>query len=333
MKVTDVIKAFVGCLLALAICASGATATLLERTVYPIHIFPDGDAPIIARVDLTARAAAELAPADDDNATEDWRSITIPTPYQGYISAGSVTKGFQLKEDTPAHYLPESTAPLLTDLAIGDRFEVLDATGDWLLIAMHKPIVGYIQLISTHVPTMSHLPAPPQPKRVVGFYDTIGSDAFESLPEEVGSWKPADSATAPRTDQRAANADLPVSQVRSVYPKTTTYPKEVSQTEDLIVLPENTQAAEARSASGARSELRTIQGILRRSTDRPDAPFPLYLESSTGRLLAFVDLSQIYIADTQTYVGKRLSVDGSTYSDTASKGTTIIRAQNLQILD
>lgn len=136
----------------------------------------------------------------------------------------------------------------------------------------------------------------------------------DSLPPENVTWRPA---RAHRTE-----AD----------PKPASTPETSSPLADPIMVPaDQTQAREAAPELASDKVPRLLAGQLLREIEADGPSYPIRLRSPEGRLIAYVDLSGIYIPDVDPYLGEKVYIRGQVHPLPGTSGQLVILAENLRL--
>ena len=98
-----------------------------------------------------------------------------------------------------------------------------------------------------------------------------------------------------------------------------------------MVTTDNTQAREATPDLGPAKTPRLLTGQLVRQIEVDGPGYPIRLKSPEGRLIAFVDLSGIYMPDIDPYLGKKVYLRGQIHPLPNASGQLVILAETLRL--
>lgn len=101
--------------------------------------------------------------------------------------------------------------------------------------------------------------------------------------------------------------------------------------EGIVVNQQNTQAREATSPIGPAKTPRLLTGQLIRQIEVDGPGYPIRLKSPEGRLIAFVDLSGIYLPDLDPYLGQKVYLRGQIHPLPNTSGQLVILAETLRL--
>lgn len=339
-------------LLGVALCLSarGSREILLQ-------LAPEPDAPVIAKITATEKVILDAAPARR-NAELGWRQLALPTPFEGYVPKATINKDFSITSGTLIRYLPDSNSAEITEVASGDRYEVVREQGDWATVRFDKPVTGYFLLEATRsgapvgidpktprspgrtipapsvpfaesaqpsVPMVEPL-AIPAPRRPVNPDEPISQLDPGSLPPENVVWQPAAAAARSEGEGEGESESEGVAAARS---------EGEGEIEgvSIMVTPEQTQARETAPELGPDKTPRLLTGQLVRQIEADGPGYPIRLKSPEGRLIAFVNLSGIYLPDIEPYLGRKVYLKGQVHPLPEARGQLVILAENLRLAD
>lgn len=291
---------------------------------------PDASAPVLTRMVATEKVLLDAAPASENR---DWNKLDLKIPFEGYVPAASLNKSLAVTPNTPVHYLPDASSATLTLVQDADVYEVKKVKDDWATIEIHKEITTYFQRAATSLeapaasttlipaaplpavepapPMLNPAPAPetipaPAPETTPPAFDpnlSVGITAPEHLPPENVVWNKATTVPGPakRNPIPKAPAVSPGPLVEPITPPA----------DNIMVSTANTQARETRKKTPAADQPhRLLTGTLVREIENRGAAYPLRLESADGRLIAYVDMSGIFISDLSAYLDQRVVLRG-----------------------
>lgn len=291
---------------------------------------PDADAPVLTRMVATEKVLLDAAPASGNS---DWRTLDLKIPFEGYVLAASLNKSLAVIHNTPVHYLPDASSATLTLVGDGDVYEVKRVKGDWATVEIHKEITTYFQAAATPVeapaatstlipaaPLPAVEPAPPvldlapaepvpAPEPIATAFDpnlSVGITAPEHLPPENVVWSKATTVPGPAKRNPVPAPETPTESSAPIVEANT------PPTDNIMVSTRDTQAKEApkQTPPSADQPHRLLTGTLVREIETRGAAYPLRLKSADGRLIAYVDMSGIFISDLSAYIGQRVVLRG-----------------------
>lgn len=289
---------------------------------------PDTSAPVLTRMLATEKVLLDAAPASENS---DWNKLDLKIPFEGYVPAASLNKSLAVIQNTPVHYLPDASSATLTLVQDADVYEVKKVKDDWATIEIHKEITTYFQAAATSLeapaasttlipaapitlddpqpPMLTLDPAEPMsdPETMPPAFDpnrSVGITAPEHLPPENVVWSKATEVPGPARRNPVPEASEE-SQAPIVEPAT-------PPTANIMVSAGNTQAKEnpKKAPRPADQPHRLLTGTLVREIDTRGASYPLRLKSADGRLIAYVDMSGIFISDLSAYLDQRVVLRG-----------------------
>ncbi len=336
-------------LASLCLCSSAQAAKEIL-----LRLQPAADAPVIAKLTASEKVILDTAPAPS-NAALGWRQIALPTPFEGFVPVATLGKNFEIVEGTPVHYLPTANAAQITRVEAGDTYEVVRVKEEWATVRFRKNIIGYFiddsieeialapsirsggfsrhlqqpdtaaEAAATERSAPTPAPAPvaiPAPRTRVNPDQPISQLNPDTLPPENVIWQPARSGhQPPNTAAEAAATPAP----RISNPE--------SRITDLIVSPDQTQAREAAPDLGPAKEPRLLTGTLQRQLDKAGPNYPIRLRSPEGRLIAYVDLSGIYISDLSPYLDQKVYIRGQIHPIPDRHNLLVILAEEIRLAE
>ena len=98
-----------------------------------------------------------------------------------------------------------------------------------------------------------------------------------------------------------------------------------------MVTPDHTQAREDTPDLSPAKTPRLLTGKLARQIEVDGPGYPIRLKSPEGRLIAFVDLSRIYLPDLGPYLGQKVYLRGQVHPLPNSSGQLVILAETLRL--
>ena len=283
-----------------------------------LRLQPDEAAPVVKRIVATEKVLLDAAPVADASA---WHQLELMLPLEGYVPTAALTKNFKIVENTPVHFLPSANAFELTTIEPGDRYEIREAEAEWTRLTFQKTLNGYFSAdasptdidtteareFSAPEPPTLELPESPGPTdedhRAEVRFDPDASVSTlnpDELPPENVVWKAAPRSPAP-TRQPQPRAVEPI-------------PSAPALPDGIMVGPSETQAREKNTsteAPEADQPSRRLTGILVREIREDGPAYPIRLRSPEGRLIAYVDLSEIFINDLSPFINSQVDLRGS----------------------
>jgi hypothetical protein len=304
------------------------TGPLLSAENIVLRTQPDASAPAITRMIATEKVLLEAAPASENS---DWKKLDLKIPFEGYVPAASLTKSLAVIQNTPVHFLPDAASDTLTSVRDGDVYEVKRVKDDWATIEIHKEITTYFQVAATpekassatttlipaaplplvkpEPPVLTLSPAEPMtaPETTSPAFDpnlSVGITAPDQLPPENVIWSKATTMPGP-----ARRNPVPTTPVVSPAPPVEPIMPPAS---NIMVSTSNTQARETtkKAPPSADQPHRLLTGTLVREIETRGTTYPLRLKSPDGRLIAYVDMSGIFISDLSAYLDQRVVLRG-----------------------
>lgn len=290
-----------------------------------LRLRPDNAAPVFTRIIATEKVLLDAAPAGDN-----WKTLQLKIPFEGYVPTATLTKGMDIVLDTPVHFLPSANSDVLTKAEEGDIYELLRAKDGWTTVGYKKQLKTYFQ--GSALPSPAPEPVPEAPVLDLGFTEPapntspafnpdaeVGRTSVDELPPGNVVWK-----SAPRTP----NAVIPQPQPRAV-----DLPEEAPLLPDgIMVSPAETQAREATPETPESDKpLRLLTGTLVREITTDGPAYPVRLRSPEGRLIAYVDFSGIFIEDLKPYLDQRVFLRGQIFPVQTNNSQLVIFAQEIRL--
>jgi hypothetical protein len=319
----------------------GLSLAHAETNELLIRLQPEANSPVVSRVIATEKVVLDAAPAEDPaKAAEGWQQLELALPLEGYVPVATLSKNFEITENTPVRYLPTPESQLVTYVESQDQYEVVRAEGDWATVKFVKPVTGYFLALAPADSTRSapelspgSAPKPPvlnlepadptpvapgtslafDPNKAVGMTDP------SHLPPENVIWKSA---------PRVPTAPLRQPRPRAVQPPAAAPPLP----EGIMVGPAQTQAREAQTSKPeSEKPLRLLTGILVREINRDGPAYPIRLKSPEGRLIAYVDFSAIFVPDLDPFLGQRVYLRGQIFPLKPNDSQLVIYAEEIRL--
>ncbi len=299
-----------------------------------LRLQPAADAPVVAEILATEKVRIDAAPVPG---LPDWLQLALPLPLEGYIPTAALNKRLSLGEGTSVHTLPSTTALVLATLGADDPFTIAEAEDDWTRITFEKVVTAYFPSASQNAPVQPDpasawiAPEPPtlelptdttpllqQPDRRLDGSGPVSTLRPDQLPPENVVWK-----AAPRNP-----APIRQPQPRAYTPR----PAAPDLPEGIMVDPAETQAREPAAIEPPAPDqpLRRLTGILVREIDEEGPAYPIRLHSPEGRLIAFVDLSELFIRDLGPFLGQPVELRGPLLPLSPTNRQLVIFARELR---
>ena len=296
----------------LSIAAAHAEDVILRLT-------PSESAAIIARVDANSRAVkAARAIPDNEKARDGWKWLEYTTTLDGYIPTDSLSKNFEIELDTLVRSAPKANARVLTTIQANDPFQVIASNDQWSTVRFRKAVPVYFRQHSLPNYTAEQVPghALPQPLKIDPNAKTanIAPDALK--PENV-KW-------------RAAPAGTPT----PVLPKKA-HPVERAKPSSIMTGSTELQESELPQSPAVQADapLRNLVGTLVREISNSGPRYPIRLKSSSGKRIAYVDMSHVFISDLRPFLKHRVQIIGEVRPLVAGSEDLIIQARTIRIAE
>lgn len=325
-------------ILGLATLLSSAHATNIDSTAVLLRASPNKSAPIIAEVIASDKVILDAAPANQ-NASQGWRQLALPSPFKGHVATSAVGKNFAIVEGTPVYYLPTTDSATITVIEAGDLYQVVSTTDAWATIRLKKAVTGYfidenqpapefdfdaVAVPEVSVRAVSEPIAIPAKQVQINPDDEIGTLDPNSLPPENVVWSPV-----------VQTSPTPVVAAPTRHAPTVTAPR--PQIEEppaaVMVSRHNTQARERIVQEQVAKAPRLLSGRLVREIKTTGPYYPIRLRSPEGRLIAYVDFSKVYIDDLSPFIGKQVYVEGQIHPAPKMSHQLVIYAESLRIAE
>lgn len=282
-----------------------------------LRLQPDEAAPVVKRIVATEKVLLDAAPVAD---ALEWQQLELMLPLEGYVPTAALTKNFEIVERTAVQFLPSANAFELTKIEPGDHYEIREAEAEWTRVTFRKNLTAYFPAgasptdieiteareISAPKPPTLELPLPPGPtdedQRAEVRFDPdapVSTRNPDELPPENVVWKAAPRSPAPTRQ--------PQPQAIEATPSAPALP------DGIMVGPSETQAREKNTnteAPDADQPSRRLTGVLVREIREDGPAYPIRLRSPEGRLIAFVDFSEIFINDLGPFINSQVDLRG-----------------------
>lgn len=326
-------------LIRLFLCALLASAPLQAAKEILLQFSPETDAPVIAKITATEKVILDAAPAEK-NAAQGWRQLPLPMPFEGYVPVATLNKSMAILGGTPVHYLPTAESAEITKAEEDDRYEVIRVKEEWATVRFYKDITGYF-LGTEEAPSLpapssnsvpldfSHIPANPvvepivQPVAIPAAPKRINPDEPiaqvdpASLPPENVAWKPVVEVSNVSNDRET----LPPSSGQSL------------NSDDIVVSTSNTQAREATPEVKPTKAPRLLTGMLIREIVANGPAYPIRLQSPEGRLIAYVNFSNMFIPDLSPYLDQKVYLRGAVHPLEGESSKLVIYAEDIRLAE
>lgn len=285
------------------------------------------NASIIARVDSADPAiAAASAVLDTKKGARDWMWTEYTTTIEGYVPTESLSKNFDIAPDTFVRSSPNTRANVLTLAEADDRFEVLASNGDWATVRFRKAIPVYFlknglnritdTATTSAPPTPQSQPRPKRPSKLRIDPDAkVANLSPGTLPPENVIWSSA-----------------PTSAVEPVTTASEPETAPIKQAAIMVAPTEFIASGTPRSPKPALgTPTRTLTGKLVREIHSFGPRYPIRLKGSSGRRLAYVDMSRIFINDLRPYLDKTVYISGEVHPIVPGSPDLVILARTIRI--
>ena len=233
------------------------------------------------------------------------------------MPSNAVGKNFAIAAGTPVHRQPRHNADIVTSVKLDDKFKIIDADDRWTRVEVTKVIPVYFsrlpQLGLTSLSDINPTPATearPLFGNTVEHQDSAANNRTKSqynpdakvgqrmpseLPPENVAWRSASSA--PATTHASERAFQHAAKAR---------PDDIIVSTDIAPQRLAPQAPDLTAAIPTR----TLSGKLVRKLSGFGPRYPLRLVSSSGKRIAYVDMSHIFISDLRPYLGQEVYLSG-----------------------
>ncbi|MFP4156084.1 MAG: hypothetical protein ACLFU4_00530 [Opitutales bacterium] len=305
-----------------------------------LRLQPDASTPVVQRIVATEKVLLDADPVPD---APEWQQLNLELPLEGYVPTATLSKNFEIHEQTPVRFLPSANAFQITTIEPEDRYEIGEAEAEWTRITLEKTLTVYFaddrspagidpdeaSKITVPEPPALELPVDPGAadagRRAQIRFDPdadLGTRRPDELPPENVAWKAGPRSPAP-TRQPQPRAIEPISD-------------ESDRPRGIMVSPAETQAREERSATGApapNQPSRRLTGILVREIREDGPAYPVRLNAPGGRLIAYVDLSEIFINDLSPFIGQRVDLRGPIQPLRPGDRRLVLFARDIQLAE
>jgi hypothetical protein len=297
-----------------------ATVSVASASDVLLLLEAENNAVIIARVDSADPAIATAAAVlDTEKAAQGWMWTEYTTTIDGYVPTESLSKNFDIATDTFVRSSPNTRANVLTRAEADDRFDVVASNDDWTTVRLKKAIPTYFLSSSLNraiaAPPIA-VPVPQQPLSKINFDPTskVAKDSPDTLPSENVSVSstPAyglDSTIASEPQASSTNSDSIIVAATEFMATGTPRP------------PEPTPG----------TPTRVLNGKLVREIHSFGPRYPIRLKASSGRRLAYVDMSRIFINDLRPYLDKTVYISGEVHPIVPGSSDLVIVARTIRI--
>ncbi|MEO0508386.1 MAG: hypothetical protein AAF065_00830 [Verrucomicrobiota bacterium] len=293
-----------------------------------LRLHPDEAAPIVSTIVATEKVLLDAVPAD-----EDWLTLKLDIPFEGYVPTATLNKNFAIVPGTAVRHLPSGTADMLTEVAEGDIYEILNAKDGWTTAGFIKRMTVFYKRPAPAEPIIENAPEPPV-LNLVPLPEPLTID--EPKPEQPTPAEPIEWQGRRPTPNRVLNRTWrpapPIIRQQPYRPVAAPeYPEEY---DDIMVGPEETQVGEkSKSTPESDKALRLLTGILVREITAEGPTYPVRLRSPDGRLIAYVDFSGIFIEDLNPFLKQRVYLRGQIFPVKPNDSQLVIFAKEIQLAD
>lgn len=291
---------------------------------------PDTASPILTEVIATENVLLEAAPVDH---AKDWQQLTLKVKARGYLPTEALSKSFEVITRTPVFSGPSEATTLITTLQPQDTHVLSDFEEDWTRVEFEATINGYFNIEETAPQDFATEQMPAH---------TLGS-ALDAT----------DVSVAPRFDpstgiQSLALEAIPAADIewkagqRSPALIRGPGPQAAEEQYGVPALPDGmvaTQSKENRQTFTPGQEIdhdktpRLLSGTLVREINNLGPVYPIRLRSPEGQLIAYVDLSEIFVPDFSPYLEKKVYVRGPVYLLEKNGSQLVIVAQSIKLTE
>lgn len=312
------------------------SATHLTAEDIILRLSPEASAPILNRITATEKVLMDAVPAAEN---EEWMQLDLKLPFEGYVPAATLTKNLAIIQQTPVHFLPDTSSETITRAMDGDIYEIKRVKDEWATVRFNKELTVYFRagavpsaatvqkpepvpeppLLDLTLSAPTHTPEP----NAANFDPTlgVGQTSPDDLPPENVVWKSAPRAPAP---------------IRGPQPKAVEKtPAPPSLPNGIMVSSDQTQAREARTQGAPPKDqpVRLLVGTLVRKIETTNPAYPVRLLSEEGRLIAYVDFSGYFIEDLSPYLNQRVYLRGQLVPTQTNDKELVIFVRNIQIAE
>ncbi len=306
-------------LIALFIALTISTALSATAKDVLLRLSPSADALVIARVphtDDTVKNAAQLA--DPFKAQYGWFKSNHRSNWEGYLPSANVSKNYEIKLGTPIFDNANLIGIALTQIEGDDQIEILQVADVWTKVRVQKTLTVYFQRIVAPTPA-PRLAKPvtqlqPLPVYVKPQFDPslgVGSTKPEALPPENVVWVSAPHTPITVSKPEPSNAPQPPTSLDYSYSETAP-----------ATLP---------SSDFTSGRIYRLSGILIREIDNNAPRYALKLKNDLGQLVAYVDMSQLYLEEIRPYLDQNVYIHGEVNPIELNSQLPVITARTLRI--
>ena len=295
-----------------------------ETETILLRLKPVDGAPILSEVIATEKALFDAKPVEG---YPEWQQLTLPLQSQGYIPTEALSKNFEMVTLTPVHAEPSEESALITKLRPDDVFEFGEFEGEWTEIRFGKILTGYFKRALETETTPSVLgesSAAEGDLSIAALSDpNRGSDAFalEALPSRKVNWKAGNRSSA---EYRGPGVQYKVRE-----PGAPALPEGMVATSTQT---EKTTFGPGQTREDDRAE-HLLSGVLVREINEQGPVYPIRLRSPEGRLIAYVDLSEIFVPDFSPFLKEKVYVRGPVYQLEGTSSQLVIVAQSIKLTE
>lgn len=303
-----------------------------------LRLSPDPAAPVVTQIVATEKVLMDAAPVEN---APGWLTLELDLPIEGFVPTASLSKSMEIASGTALQMLPAANALPLTDIGVNDRYEIAEAEAEWTRVRLNKTLRTFFQMEPPRTPEAAapsglfQAPEPPtlelpieplvaSPPNIQARPADASSPASflspEQLPPENVVWKSAPRNPAP---------------VRQPQPQAFNPPPAMPALPGgIMVGPAETQAREdAPLEATADPTSRLLTGVLVREINESGPAYPLRLQSPEGRLIAYVDLSALFVPDLREFLNQRVNLRGPLQPLRSGERDLVIFAQEIRIAE
>ena len=300
----------------------GLQATETETIL--LRLQPADDAPVLSEVIATEKVLFDAKPVEG---YPEWQKLTLPLQSQGYIPTEALSKNFEMVTLTPVHSAPSEESARITQLRPDDAHEFAEIGETWTKIRFGKTLTGYFKRAletETALGVLGKTSEAGEDLSIAALSDpNSGSNAFalEALPSRKVNWKAGNRSSA---EYRGPGVQYKVRD-----PGAPALPEGMVATSSQS---EQTTFGPGQTREDDRAD-RLLSGVLVREINDQGPVYPIRLKSPEGRIIAFVDLSEIFVPDFSPFLKEKVYVRGPVYllEDTSSQ--LVIVAQSIKVTE
>jgi hypothetical protein len=254
--------------------------------------------------------------------TDQWVTVRFRKEITGYFNTPD-TESFALDLDAARPLQPQSSL---------GRETAREAESVGQRTILPRPLAPLSSPAEPRAEPRAELRAEPQaePLRFPASPLTINPDQPiaqtnpDQLPPENVTWRPlSPSALSGRSDPSTLGAAESSRDRRSAEP--------VDWSGDIMVAREHTRAEASPQIPAPEGSVRQLTGVLIQGPPTAASPYTLQLQAPDGRFIAFVDLSGVYIAALDPFLGERVLLRGPLRALSANDQRLVLLASSLRL--